>query len=89
MKIELNDMQETNELLNLVLENINSAVFLVDEHARITNINNPGTILFSKQASSMIGGFAETLLVASIPISTKLIAVPPQNAVNAEFGIPS
>ena len=55
MKIELNDMQETNELLNLVLENINSAVFLVDNQARIININNPGTILFNKPASSMIG----------------------------------
>lgn len=55
MKIELNNVSETNELLNLVLENINSAVFLVDHEARITNINDPGTILFSKPAKEMIG----------------------------------
>lgn len=55
MKIELTNIVETNELLNLVLENINSAVFLVDKEARVTEVNDPGTILFSKPAKEMIG----------------------------------
>jgi signal transduction histidine kinase len=55
MKIELNNVRETNELLNMVLENINSAIFLVDDKNCVVSVNNSGSILFSKPAEKMIG----------------------------------
>jgi K+-sensing histidine kinase KdpD len=55
MEFELNNLKESNEFLNLVLENITSGVLLIDKDVRIYNINNTVKILLGKSKEKIIG----------------------------------
>ena len=55
MKFNLNNLRESNEFLNSVLENINSAIFIVNKEVKIYSINNSCSIIFNKPAEKMIG----------------------------------
>jgi signal transduction histidine kinase len=55
MKFNLNDLRESNEFLNSVLENINSAIFIVDKEVKIYSMNDSCSIIFNKPAEMMIG----------------------------------
>lgn len=47
-RINLNSLKESGEFLNILLDNINSAIFIVDSSYRIKNINQSFKALFSK-----------------------------------------
>ena len=50
MPIELDNLKESNEFLNLILENINSAILIADENMRIHQFNKSFLSLFDHAA---------------------------------------
>jgi sigma-B regulation protein RsbU (phosphoserine phosphatase) len=60
LKTELKDLRESNEFLNLLLDNINSAILIADENLQIHHFNNSFLDLFDKAADAFISkGFGE------------------------------
>jgi len=61
MVTELHDLKESNEFLNQLLDNINSAVLIADENLQIHQFNNSFLSLFDSAAESVLqSGFGET-----------------------------
>ena len=61
MWTELEDLKESNEFLNLLLDNINSAVLIADENLQIHQFNNSFLSLFDSAAESVLeASFGET-----------------------------
>jgi sigma-B regulation protein RsbU (phosphoserine phosphatase) len=57
---ELKDLKESNEFLNLLLDNMNSAILIADENLQIHHFNNSFLNLFDHAADSYLGkGFGE------------------------------
>ncbi len=55
MTLELKDLKESNEFLNAVIDNINSAVFIVDKAVRIQQFNRALSLLFDKPDGALAG----------------------------------
>lgn len=51
MRTELNDLRESNEFLNLLLDNINSAVLIADEQLQIHQFNSSFLDLFDRASA--------------------------------------
>ncbi|CAB1074819.1 Serine phosphatase RsbU, regulator of sigma subunit [Olavius algarvensis Delta 1 endosymbiont] len=61
MAPELQNLKESNEFLNLLLDNINSAVLIADENLQIHQFNNSFLNLFDTAVESVLeAGFGET-----------------------------
>jgi sigma-B regulation protein RsbU (phosphoserine phosphatase) len=61
MATELQNLKESNEFLNLLLDNINSAVLIADENLQIHNFNKSFLNLFDSAAECTLeSGFGET-----------------------------
>jgi len=61
MWAELEDLKESNEFLNLLLDNINSAVLIADENLQIHQFNDSFLTLFDSAAESVLeASFGET-----------------------------
>jgi sigma-B regulation protein RsbU (phosphoserine phosphatase) len=54
MPIALDNLKESNEFLNLILENINSAILIADENMRIHQFNKSFLSLFDHAADRVI-----------------------------------
>ena len=54
MTLRLSDLKESNEFLNSLIENINSAVFIVDKGFKIQEFNRTLHNLFGKSAEGMM-----------------------------------
>ena len=54
MAIELNSLKESNRFLNLLMDNMTSAVFLVDENMRVQQFNDSFSKLLSKSERELI-----------------------------------
>jgi phosphoserine phosphatase RsbU/P len=54
MPIALDDLKESNEFLNLIFENINSAILIADENMRIHQFNKSFLSLFDRAADRVI-----------------------------------
>ncbi len=59
MKTYLSDLRESNEFLNLLLDNMNSAVLIVDENYKVSQFNNAFLNLFDTAADASLGGFGD------------------------------
>ena len=60
MQTNLEDLKESNEFLNLLLDNINSAVLIADEDLQIHEFNNSFLNLFDNAAECTLEkGFGE------------------------------
>ena len=60
MELDLEDLKESNEFLNLLLNNINTAVLIADENLQIHQFNNSFLTLFDKAADGALAhGFGE------------------------------
>ncbi len=46
--LSVNNLKESNDFLRLLLDNINSAVFLIDENLRVKSFNNSFKTIFGK-----------------------------------------
>ena len=72
MWTELENLKESNEFLNLLLDNINSAVLIADENLRIHQFNNSFLDLFDKATESVIDeSFGETVGCVNAIIENK------------------
>ncbi len=61
MLTELQDLKESNEFLNYLLDNMDSAVLIADENLKIHQFNNSFLDLFDNAAESILeAGFGET-----------------------------
>ena len=61
MWTEIDDLKESNEFLNLLLDNINSAVLIADENLQIHQFNDSFLNLFDSAAESILeASFGET-----------------------------
>ncbi len=49
---EITDLKESNEFLLSLLDNINSAVFLIDENFKVKSFNNSFKTLFGKDKNA-------------------------------------
>ncbi len=62
MPTELQNLKESNEFLNLLLDNMDSAVLIADENMKIHQFNNSFLDLFDNAAESILeAGFGETV----------------------------
>jgi len=60
VKTELKDLRESNEFLNLLLDNINSAILIADDNLQIHHFNNSFLNLFDNAADRFLArGFGE------------------------------
>ena len=72
MWTELKNLKESNEFLNLLLDNINSAVLIADENLRIHQFNDSFLNLFDKATESVLEAtFGETLGCVNAIIENK------------------
>lgn len=55
MKLSLSELKDSNHFLNIIFENITSAIFLVDKNIEIQQFNEPFKVLFSKKEDQIIG----------------------------------
>jgi len=55
MVLDMNDLRESNDFLNLLLDNISSAIFIVDTGRRVQNYNNAFSELFRKTEDRILG----------------------------------
>ena len=61
MLTQLQDLKESNEFLNLLLDNINSAVFIADANLQIHQFNDSFLNFFDSAAESVLeANFGET-----------------------------
>ena len=72
MWTELQNLKESNEFLNLLLDNINSAVLIADENLRIHQFNNSFLNLFDSATESVLEAtFGETVGCVNAIIENK------------------
>ena len=72
IKTELKDLKESNEFLNLLLDNINSAILIADENLQIHHFNNSFLNLFDHAANGISGkGFGEVTGCVNAVIENK------------------
>ncbi|PCH68286.1 MAG: hypothetical protein COC06_09745 [Bacteroidales bacterium] len=62
MSINLKNLKESNEFLNILFDNITSALFILDKNARIENINESFTLLFQKREEKILGNLCGNAL---------------------------
>ncbi|WP_282015538.1 sensor histidine kinase [Marinifilum flexuosum] len=55
MALQLENLKESNEFLNILFDNITSALFIVDQSAKIENVNDSFSILFQKREDQIVG----------------------------------
>ncbi|RUT72914.1 sensor histidine kinase [Ancylomarina longa] len=55
MSIKLKNLKESNEFLNILFDNITSALFIVDQNAKVENVNNSFSILFKNKEEHVLG----------------------------------
>lgn len=62
MSINLKNLKESNEFLNILFDNITSALFILDKNARVENINESFSLLFQKREEKILGNLCGNAL---------------------------
>lgn len=55
MSLNFGDLRESNDFLNAMIDNITSAIFIVDRDVKIRSFNNPFQALFQKVEDKILG----------------------------------
>jgi len=55
MSLDFGDLRESNDFLNALIDNITSAIFIVDGDVKIRNFNDPFQALFQKDEDKILG----------------------------------
>jgi len=55
MSLDFGDLRESNDFLNALIDNITSAIFIVDRDVKIRNFNDPFQALFQKDEDKILG----------------------------------
>ncbi|MFH2096807.1 MAG: HAMP domain-containing sensor histidine kinase [Bacteroidota bacterium] len=71
MAINLDNLKESNDFLNILLDNINSAIFIVDREYRIQNINKSMKAVFKKPEEKIFGELCGNVLGCSFVVEEK------------------
>ncbi len=62
MSINLKNLKESNEFLNILFDNITSALFILDKNARVENMNESFSLLFQKREETIVGNLCGNAL---------------------------
>ncbi|WP_372756135.1 ATP-binding protein [Labilibaculum sp.] len=62
MVLQLQNLKESNEFLNILFENITSALFILDKDARIKNMNESFSHLFKKGENQVVGNLCGNVI---------------------------
>lgn len=62
MEMKISSLKESNEFLNILLDSITSAIFIVDKDVRIQSINDSFKSLFFKTEDAVLGKFCGNAL---------------------------
>jgi signal transduction histidine kinase len=62
MSINLKNLKESNEFLNILFDNITSALFILDKNARVENMNESFSLLFQKRQETIVGNLCGNAL---------------------------
>jgi signal transduction histidine kinase len=57
MRFNLKDLKESNDFLNIVMENITSAILILDKDIRIQHFNDTLKVLFNRSGEELLGEF--------------------------------
>ena len=55
MEFKFNNLRESNEFLNILIDNVNIGIFIVDQNIRLYQVNDSCEVLFNKEAKDLIG----------------------------------
>ena len=73
MAINLKNLKESNEFLNILFDNITSALFILDTNARVESINESFSILFQKREEKIIGDLCGNALGCKFAVEEKAL----------------
>ncbi len=68
----MDDLRESTEFLNLLVDNVTSAVFLVDEEVRLRQFNNAFEKLFSKDQAKLMSNFCGNALGCAFAVEEEV-----------------
>jgi len=68
MALQLKNLKESNEFLNILFDNITSALFIVDQSARVQNFNDSFSILFQKREEQIVGKLCGNAIGCAIAV---------------------
>lgn len=68
MDINITDLKDSNEFLKILLENLSSAIFIVDKNIRIQSFNNSFQSLFHKTEDRILGTLCGNALGCSFTV---------------------
>ncbi|MFC1852026.1 ATP-binding protein [candidate division CSSED10-310 bacterium] len=71
MTVKLKELKSSNEFLNLVLDNITAAIFIIDKNHRIQSVNGSFRSLFQKTEEQVLGQLCGHALDCSFSIEEK------------------
>ena len=70
MSVEINNLKESNDFLNILLDSINSAVFIVDRDRKIHSFNDAFKTLFDSPEDQLLGHVFGDAIGCEYAIST-------------------
>jgi len=73
MELTMSELEKNNHFLNLIFDNINSAIFLVDQHIRIRHLNNAFKSIFKKEASEVLMQLCGNAIGCSFAVREKAL----------------
>lgn len=73
MSINLKNLKESNEFLNILFNNITSALFILDKDTRVESINESFTILFKKREEKILGDLCGNALGCKFAVEEKAL----------------
>ncbi len=82
MSLELSSLKESNEFLNLLMDSIPSAVFLVDKNVRIQQFNQGFQKLFSKTETELVNQYCGNAIGCAFAVDENQICGQTSNCSN-------
>ncbi len=85
MTLTLDDLKESNEFLNSLIDNINSGIFLVDGEIRIREFNRALEILFGRSEQELIGELCGNALGCAFAVNEGALCGKTSNCAKCEL----
>ncbi len=85
MSINLKNLKESNEFLNILFDNITSALFILDKDARVESINESFSILFQKREEKILGDLCGNALGCKFAVEENALCGETTNCKNCKL----
>jgi len=82
MSINLKDLKESNEFLNILFDNITSALFILDKNARVENMNESFSLIFQKRKETIVGNLCGNALGCQFAVEENALCGETSNCKN-------